>query len=449
MRHALSLLCCSSLLAISGCAGIPNAPAGGPSELGPEVADEHGRIPTPLAPYIAADRAEGARNAVLNAMLAGQHALDIGATTQARAFLDAAYRRIEVIYADNPAAKAARSKFVPEARKEFKGEPYERAMVGYYLGLTDMLAGDLDNARSAWRWGNFQDTMSAAEEYQADMAALDLLVAWTYQCQGRTQDAMNAMRIAQQHRPALPTLQPDDHLLVLFEAGPAPRKLRKGKHGEALGYDEREPLDMGLAARVLFDDRTHTAVLAEDLHWQATTLGGRRVDSILAGKASFKDGAQSVAQAGAMTALVGTQVMSSASMQGNHRGAEFGGALALGGLLANLIGNAVAQATRPEADTRAWHTLPAAVFATAAPLVTAMDAPVLVRAQAPDTLGGGESTGEAVRVPGTPCRIARVAQGATARGAWQPTAPQAWMTLGDAERLPPPRLAEASAGARP
>ena len=40
---------------------------------------------------------------------------------------------------------------MPEADKDFKGDPYERAMVGYYLALADFSDADLDNARAALR----------------------------------------------------------------------------------------------------------------------------------------------------------------------------------------------------------------------------------------------------------------------------------------------------------
>jgi len=441
--HTTRLVLGVLALGLGACATAPEPSSGKTSVLGQEAADAQGRVPAPLAPYIAADREQGERNAVLNAMLAGQHALDIGAKPQARALLDAAYRRIEVIYADNPAANAARSKFVPEARKEFKGEPYERAMVGWYLGLVDLWLGDLDNARSALRWGDFQDTLSASEKYQGDMAALQYLLAWSYHCQGRAADARDALALARSHRPDLPDLKAGDNLLVVVEAGPAPRKVRRGQHGEALGYEARDPLGAGTSAQVLVGGERHTAALGEDLHWQATTLGGRQVDLILAGKASFKDSAENVAQIGAMTALVGSQVMHQSALQGNHRGAEFGGALALGGMVASLVSGAIAQATRPEADTRSWHSLPGAVFF-ASTRVSAADAPTLaVHAEAPPVLGGGGASAVTRPVPGTDCHLARAAASAQTRGAWQADAPNAWMDLAQAERQAPARVAGA------
>ena len=50
--------------------------------------------------------------------------------------------RIEAVYADNAKAEAARSKFTKENAKDFKGEPYERAMAYYYRGLAYLAEGD-------------------------------------------------------------------------------------------------------------------------------------------------------------------------------------------------------------------------------------------------------------------------------------------------------------------
>ncbi|MEC8183119.1 MAG: hypothetical protein VX123_13805 [Pseudomonadota bacterium] len=49
-----------------------------------------------------------------------------------------------------PAAGLARSNFAREDVKDFKGEPFERAMVFYYLGLSYLALGDFENARASF-----------------------------------------------------------------------------------------------------------------------------------------------------------------------------------------------------------------------------------------------------------------------------------------------------------
>jgi outer membrane protein assembly factor BamD (BamD/ComL family) len=64
----------------------------------------------------------------VNQMRAGLAAFEAGADKIAAASFDDALNYIEAIYADNPTAEKARSTFLPERTKEYKGESYEQAM---------------------------------------------------------------------------------------------------------------------------------------------------------------------------------------------------------------------------------------------------------------------------------------------------------------------------------
>jgi hypothetical protein len=284
----------------------------------------------------------------------------MGAVSYARAALQDAYEQVEVIYADNPNAKAARSKFVPESRKDFKGEPYERAMVGYYLGLTDMMSGDFENARASFRWGEFQDTMSASEIYQSDMALLNYLVGWTYWCQSSPGNAQEYFDRSREIRQSLTPPSEGDNALLLVEAGMGPLKYRTGQYGEELRYRRADsPGATSVEAEV--GSKSATLALAEDLYFQATTLGGREVDKILAGKASFKETAEGVAEAGAIIALAGLN-MSSQMYAYNSDMGDAAGAMAAAGALISLVSKVAAKSTKPEADIRYWDSLPESIF---------------------------------------------------------------------------------------
>lgn len=404
-------------------------------ELGRVMAGQSARLPRPLKPYVDADRNEGERNLVLNAMVAGKEALDLGAVAQARAALDLAYQRIETIYADNPAAQQARSKFAPEARKDFKGEAYERAMVGYYLGLADMLMGELDNAKASFKWGEFQDTLSAAEVYQGDMASLRFLAGWVEHCQGKATSARESFRLARELRPELQVPPADANVLLILEAGPAPRKTRSGRHGEELSFVTQARMDGDVQARFSLDGGSITGALAEDVHWQASTLGGRAVDRILAGKAAFKDNATTVAQAGSAVATVGLEVMRLGAVTGDRNTLNLGGYSALAGMLFNMAGSATAAATTPEADIRFWSNLPAGVFMATAAVAPDKLAGLQVSGHAPAQLGGTAAQAGSRPVPGTRCHVARLAAGSSA-GSWNQADAGAWIALDELERAP-------------
>ena len=178
--------------------------------------------------------AQGERNAVLNHARIGVKAFEMGNIELARKELAAAADRIETIYADNTAAKQALGKFVKENIKDFKGEPYERAMVFYYLGLAYLAEGDFENARASFKAGEFQDTLSSEEEYQADFALLNYLSGWASKCNGDDELAEDAFSVAHEHRSSLAVPEDDMSTLVIYESGQAPAKFAAGKYDEQL-----------------------------------------------------------------------------------------------------------------------------------------------------------------------------------------------------------------------
>lgn len=315
-----------------------------------------------MAPWIEKDKHEQNQNLVLNEMEAGTLAFLSGYLTGSEALFSDAQQQIETIFSENATASQARSKFVPESSKEFKGDPYERAMVGYYLGLIDMSKGEYDNARAGFRFAMLQDTMSASETYQDDMALMQYLVGWTYWCEGNRNSAMEEFSRARKIRPALALPENTHNVIMLAELGKAPHKLNDGKYGELLRY---EAGTAGAEQQVSFsvNSRQLAGQLAEDLYFQASTRGGAAVDSIRAGKASFRDAASNIASAGAGIAALsaGAALVSegNASRQFATVGAVVG--------LASLVSSSVARSTETQADSRAWKSLPSTIhLATAA-----------------------------------------------------------------------------------
>ncbi|CAN0601872.1 unnamed protein product, partial [Ectocarpus sp. 12 AP-2014] len=145
---------------------------------------------------------EGRRNKVLNLMEIGLKAYRAGHLDEARAALDRARVSIESIYADDDAARKARSVWYEEAEKDFKGEPYERSMVYLYLGLIFLEQGDYGNARASFISGLLQDAFAEEEQNSADFAALIYLAGWAAL-------RMDSNKLAEEHFQELMAFRPD------------------------------------------------------------------------------------------------------------------------------------------------------------------------------------------------------------------------------------------------
>lgn len=370
-RHRASIACL--VAALAGSAGTPAAPL---EELVGATADRLGRpVPAYLQPWIARDKEWGPQHRVLVEMTAGRIAFLKGDWAQAETLLADALAQVETIYADNPKAKAARSVFVPESTKDFKGDPYERAMLGVYLGLIDLSRGDFDNARAGFRNAQLQLTWSASEDYADDLALAQYLIGWSYWCEGSKGSADEEFQRARQLRADLAPPRAGDNLLMLAEVGSAPVKARAGTYGELQRMRPGEPSPMQqVAFRVpgpTDAPRFVQAALADDLLYQSGLRGGRAIDGIRAGKASFRSGADTVKTAGAG---VGTAAFGAAALQGytGHDSRALSGIGVVAGLVA-LTAKTVAANAETLADIRYWSNLPERVYVAVGKL--AADAP--------------------------------------------------------------------------
>lgn len=309
---------------------------------------------------------DGPRNEVLYLMRAGLASMDAGAFPAAAAAFDQALDRIEAVYANNPSADKARSKFVKEAVKDFKGEGYERSMAYYYRGVLYLYEGDYDNARASFKSAQLQDQWAEDQQYASDFVLADVLAGWASQCAGDPGLARDFYDQARAKNPAVLLPDPEDRVLLLAELGHSPQKWADGKYQEAMHY---RPGASDGAQGVVFRmaDAELRAQAGESLYKQASTRGGREVDTILAGKASFKSGAEGLSQGMSQAALYTMQSANNMSASGNYGGANtmaYAG-LAMAGI--GLLSAAAASAAKPQADTRYWDNLPESLLFTTLP----------------------------------------------------------------------------------
>lgn len=298
--------------------------------------------------------AEGERNRVLNQMRAGTMALDLGHVDLATRSFDEALVRINTIYADDETAKKARSLWYSEGTKTFIGEPYERAMVHYYRGLIDMMAGEYDNARASFKGGVLQDAFAEEEQNRADFAILMFLSGWASHLRGETAMAKEAWEEVQTFRPDFVFPAADHNLLVVAESGKAPRKLADGVGHNLLVY-RRGKRFKERSVKLVAGAPVASLYPMEDIFVQAATRGGRPVDAILDGQVKFKKGAAKFGSVLTDTASAAADWTAYATGANTSTGVF--GAMQVAGALAL----AFSSGARAEADTRYWDNLPDAV----------------------------------------------------------------------------------------
>lgn len=352
MNRSLACIVRSALVAMASASSVTLAASASVDEF---VAAQ----PAELQPLFATLFAEGERNAVLNFNRLGLAAMQRGQLRIAEHAFDESLLRIEAIYANDPQAQKAKSVWSEEKIKDFKGEPYERAMAYYYRGILYLTQGDYENARAAFVAGEYQDTMSEKEEFAGDFSVLSYLAGWASQCAGDGDRAGSFYEAARNAGADLTVPSVEHNALLLIDAGSGPRKTASGKHSELLEFVPGETGTPAVPIVAAISGTSSTPGLAADVNWQAATRGGRPIQAILEGKAQWKS-----ATAGAADlALTASTVASTASILSTdvNQSMDFANA----GLLAAGIGlfaNMAASAMKPAADTRYWETLPGAVF---------------------------------------------------------------------------------------
>ncbi len=294
---------------------------------------------------------QGRRNAVLNYMEIGSLAFKQGDLKEAKIAFLHAVRGIEEVYADNPAAEKVRSLWYQEEVKDFKGEPYERVMAYYYLGLIYLAEGELDNARASFVSGLMQDAYAEEEQHRADFALMHYLSAWTAQKMKSEHLADTALQRFSELRKGFPKPNESDNVLVIVESGKSPRKLGDGIGKYDLVYRTGKKFK-DKQGQVSFAEQTIRLLPVEDIYWQASTRGGRAVDRIIKGKVNFAESSRDVGDALAKT---GNRLVEwSAISDSGSALQDAGTALSVIGLAAKIMAIKV----ETKADTRYWKSLP-------------------------------------------------------------------------------------------
>lgn len=252
-----------------------------------------------------------------------------------------------------------------EKSKYYLGEPYERMMNSYYLGLLYYQMGKPEDAMACFKNALFVDTGDLeANEYAADFVPNMMMRTRVFL--DRRDDAGAQMQLDELARlPRDPanfdascpwfTLEAhkEANTLIWVELGWGPYMTAEGRHGElrVIREPEFEERYAEVYVNGQFAGRTYKL---GDTYYQATTRGGRPMDEYLKAKGIAKD-VTTVAGAAAIGVAVGLA-------RSGHGAA---GAVAAGVGLGLLLWGALSSA---EADTRCNVLLPGQIHLSMAKL---------------------------------------------------------------------------------
>lgn len=244
---------------------------------------------------------------------------------------------------------------VSENLRVWRGEPFERAMANFYLGLVYYMRHDYANARGAFEnalfklrdYGEARGKDDQYREFESNFALAYLMLGRSHQRLGSDDLARRNFDRAAELRPELAEAADEElngrsNVLLVVDFGYGPRKVTTGS-GEIAGFTPG-PLEEGPppppvvrvnGRRIDTDGIARPPVdllaLAQDRRWQS-------LDTVRAVKS-----------------VVGSGLMAGGMIYATRRDAR--PEIALGAILGGLLLKATSQA-----DVRHWEMLPRTVF---------------------------------------------------------------------------------------
>jgi tetratricopeptide (TPR) repeat protein len=293
-------------------------------------------------------------NFVLNNCRLGSTDLALYDTNDAQKDFLRAYEVINSVGVNN-GGRTLGAVVLDEKIKVWKGEPFERAMANFYLGLTYYEQQDYGNARAAFENALFKlrdygESDAKADQYtevESNFALGVLMLAKCYQRLDRPDAAKKTFAQAVHYRPNLRELADYDmnaksNVLLVIDYGYGPSKV-KTADGSIAGFGpapaEEGPIPRPMIVadgNVLNLDQINRPpvdllALAQDRRWQS-------IDTIRVVKSAL-----------------GTGLIAAGAYEGLRRNSDPG--LALGLIAAGAVLKVTSQA-----DVRQWEMLPRTTF---------------------------------------------------------------------------------------
>jgi tetratricopeptide (TPR) repeat protein len=251
---------------------------------------------------------------------------------------------------------------VDEKVKVWKGEPFERAMANFYLGVIYYMRQDYNNARGAFenalfKLRDYADPKNTKDyqEVESNFVPALVMLAKSYQRIGREDLARANFEKVQKVRPDLVGLIDYDrnlasNLLLVVDFGAAPSKVTDFD-GSIVGFAPT-PTEAGPLPR--------PTVRVDGQYADINALGGAPVDLVsLATDRRW----QSIDTLRAIKSAVGTGLIAGGAVE-TLRGINGSGARQRTDLMvgAGLLAGGLLLKATSQADVRHWETLPRTVY---------------------------------------------------------------------------------------
>ncbi len=273
---------------------------------------------------------------------------------------------------DTALEEKATSLWHGEQNKVFKGDPHERSTLYAFLAMSFMGRGEYEDALRCVRNGLLADADVAEAKYASDYALLQYLGAFCSAKLNQPEDAAAYRKemwnsLSQRELPLAPEVPPAEtcfaaldadspNVLLVLWVGRPPSFERGGEYGEIRhpipGHYPYDALTLAIASE---GGRVLPSKLG-DISFQATTRGGRLMDTVLSDKATAKKVAEMSRNlfliAGTGLVVAGGSSMSSPVVGVSLLGAGVG-CLVVGGTI-----HVVGAIMNPNADIRHWRNLP-------------------------------------------------------------------------------------------
>lgn len=279
---------------------------------------------------------------------------------EARELMLKVARDFELLF-DERSEEEAVSLWHGENEKVFKGDAHERATLYAFLALSFLETGEWDDAERSVKNGLLADSANTEEaKYNSDYALLKYLGYVACSKAGRTSDADSYLRDLRgtlgDDNPAVDILtkSPLPNAFAVVWAGTPPSYVRGGEysHVRHVVPGRGSPFSY-LTAGV--DDGVELLIPTglADVNFQASTRGGREMDTVLKDKAAVKTG---MAASGNILIAAGFACFSAMGSDGRADivlGSVGGGCILLGCTF-HIVGACI----NSQADVRSWKNLP-------------------------------------------------------------------------------------------